>query len=114
MALAVARRLQAAREAFIDVVHFVAGNTKASPNAVFGGSVPYLMLAGNLMAGWQMARALLVAQEQIAQGTDVAFMQAKIVTARFYADHLLAKAPGMRDSIVEGAECVTALALDAF
>ena len=114
MALAVARRLQAAREAFIDVVRFVAGNTKASPNAVFGGSVPYLMLAGNLMAGWQMARALLVAQEQIAQGTDVAFMQAKIVTARFYADHLLAKAPGMRDSIVEGAECVTALALDAF
>jgi 3-(methylthio)propanoyl-CoA dehydrogenase len=95
-------------------VRFVAGGTKASPNAVFSGSVPYLMLAGNLMAGWQMARALLVAQEQLAQGTDTAFMQAKIVTARFYADHLLAKAPGMRDSIVEGAECVTALALESF
>ena len=39
------------------MVDFVAGNTKASPNAVFAGSVPYLMLAGNLMAGWQMARA---------------------------------------------------------
>jgi hypothetical protein len=114
MAVAVARRLQAARAAFTDVVNFVAGNTKASPNAVFGGSVPYLMLAGNLMAGWQMARALLVAQEQIAIGNDVAFMQAKVITARFYADHLLAKAPGMRDSIVEGAECVTALALDSF
>ena len=113
-ALAVARRLQAAREAFIDVVRFVAGGTKASPNAVFGGSVPYLMLAGNLMAGWQMARALLVAQVQLAKGEDAAFMQAKIVTARFYADHLLAKAPGMRDSIVEGAECVTALALESF
>lgn len=113
-AVAVARRLQAAREAFADVVRFVAGGTKAAPNAVFSGSVPYLMLAGNLMAGWQMARALLVAQEQLAQGTDTAFMQAKIVTARFYADHLLAKAPGMRDSIVEGAECVTALALESF
>ena len=114
MALAVAARLKAARVAFTDVVHFVAGKSKASPNAVYGGSVPYLMLAGNLMAGWQMARALLVAQEQIALGNDVAFMQAKIVTARFYADHLLAKAPGMRDSIVDGAECVTALALDSF
>jgi hypothetical protein len=41
-------------------------------------------------------------------------MQAKVTTARFYADHLLTKAPGMRDSIVEGAECVTALALEAF
>jgi hypothetical protein len=61
-ALAVAKRLTAAREAFLDVVDFVAGNTKASPNAVFAGSVPYLMLAGNLVAGWQMARALLVAR----------------------------------------------------
>ena len=92
----------------------MAANTKASPNAVFAGSVPYLMLAGNLMAGWALARALLVAEKQIAVGNDVAFMQAKIVTARFYADHQLAKAPGMRDSIVEGADSVTALALDAF
>jgi hypothetical protein len=113
-ALAVAKRLKAAREAFSDVVNFVAGNTKASPNAVFAGSVPYLMLAGNLMAGWQMARAMLVAQAQLVAGVDTAFMQAKIITARFYADHLLSKAPGMRDSIVDGAECVTALALDAF
>ena len=113
-ALAVAHRLKAARAAFVDVVNFVAGNTRASPNAVFAGSVPYLMLGGNLMAGWQMARALLVAQEQIAQGVDVAFMQAKITTARFYADHLLSKAPGLRDSIVEGADSVTALALGSF
>ena len=66
------------------------------------------------MSGWQMGRALLVAQEQIGAGTDVGFMQAKVVTARFYADHILVKVPGLRDSIVEGAECVTALALDAF
>ena len=42
--------------------------TKDDPNAVFAGSVPYLMLAGNLMAGWQMARALLVAEERLAAG----------------------------------------------
>jgi hypothetical protein len=113
-ALAMAKRLKAARLAFIDVVDFVAGNTKAHPNDVFSGSVPYLMLTGNLMAGWQMGRAMLVAQDQIAKGQDVAFMQAKVTTARFYADHLLTKVPGMRDAIVEGAQCVTALALDAF
>ena len=113
-ALAMAKRLKAAREAFVDVVNFVAGNTKASPNAVFSGSVPYLMLAGNLMAGWQMARALLVAQDQLAAGVDTAFMQAKITTARFYADHILSKVPGVRDSIVEGADSVTALAIESF
>ena len=113
-ALVMAKRLAAARLAFIDVVEFVAANTKAHPNDVFAGSVPYLMLAGNLMAGWQMGRAMLAAQAQIAEDADVAFMQAKVITARFYADHLLTKAPGMRDSIVEGATCVTALALEAF
>jgi alkylation response protein AidB-like acyl-CoA dehydrogenase len=113
-ALAVARRLKAAREAFIDVVDFVAGNTKAKPNDVFAGSVPYLMLTGNLMAGWQMGRALLVALTPEAQAQDAAFMTAKVTTARFYADHILSKVPGMRDSIVEGAGSVTAMALDAF
>lgn len=113
-ALAVAKRLKAAREAFVDVVDFIAGSSKASPNAAYAGSVPYLMLAGNLMAGWQMARALMAAQALLAKGEDTAFMQAKIITARFYADHLLSKAPSMRDAIVEGADSVTALALDAF
>jgi alkylation response protein AidB-like acyl-CoA dehydrogenase len=113
-AQAMAKRLKAARLAFIEVVDFVAGNTKAQPNAVFAGSVPYLLLAGKLMAGWQMGRAMLAAQEALAAGTDTAFMQAKITTARFYADHVLNTVPGMRDSIVEGYECVTALALDAF
>jgi alkylation response protein AidB-like acyl-CoA dehydrogenase len=111
-ALAVAKRLTAARLAFIDVVDFMAN--QKDPNAVYAGSVPYLMLAGNLMAGWQLARALLVAQAELARGEDAAFMQSKITVARFYADHLLSKAPGARDSIVEGAASVTGLALEAF
>ena len=113
-AKAVHKRLKAAREAFVEVVDFVAGQTKASPNAVFAGSVPYLMLAGNLVAGWQLARSLIVAQDQASHNVDVDFMQAKITTARFYAEHILAKAPGLRDSIVDGAESVNALALEAF
>ena len=113
-ALVMAQRLAAARLAFIEVVDFVVGNTKAQPNAVFAGSVPYLMLAGNLMAGWQLGRALLVAQAALARGEDVAFMQAKIAVARFYADHILTMVPGLRDSIVDGAASVSALALDAF
>ena len=113
-ALAVAKRLKAARLAFVDVVDFVVSQVRADPNAVFSGSVPYLMLAGNVVAGWQMARALLMAKKLLADGVEADFMNAKVITARFYADHLLTKAQGARDSIVEGAQCVTALALDAF
>jgi 3-(methylthio)propanoyl-CoA dehydrogenase len=114
---AMLKRLTASRLAFLDAVAFVAGQTKAHPNAVFAGSVPYLMLAGTTVAGWQMARALIAAEDALAnakQGEDVPFMQAKIATCRFHADHILNKAPALRDSIVEGAEAVTALALDAF
>ncbi|MBW8468596.1 MAG: acyl-CoA dehydrogenase [Thiobacillus sp.] len=113
-ALAVAKRLSAARQALVDVVEFIAANTRSNPNAAFAGSVPYLMLAGNVVAGWQLARALLVAEDQLAAGTDAAFMQAKITTARFYADHILSRVPGVRDSICEGADAVTAMAVDAF
>ncbi|WP_280155618.1 acyl-CoA dehydrogenase [Piscinibacter sp. XHJ-5] len=114
-ARAMHKRLTAAREAFVQVVDFVAGNTKASPNAVFAGSVPYLMLAGNVMAGWQMARALLVAEEQLADGSgDAAFLRAKIATAHFYADHILSKVPATRDAIVEGGDSANALAPESF
>jgi len=114
-ARAMLKRLVAAREAFVQVVDFVAGNTKASPNAVFAGSVPYLMMAGNVMAGWQMARALLVAEEHLADGSgDTAFLEAKLATARFYADHILSKVPSVRDAILEGGDSVTALALESF
>ncbi|MFC5499487.1 acyl-CoA dehydrogenase [Caenimonas terrae] len=113
-ARAVLKRLTAARQAFVDVVEFIASNSKTSPNAAFAGSVPYLMLAGNLVAGWQLARSLLVAEDLASRGEDKPFMQAKIATAQFYAEHILARAPGLRDAIVEGADSVTAMAVDAF
>ena len=112
-AKAMLKGLRAARAAFEQVVDFVAGN--ASQNQKYAGSVPYLMLAGNVVAGWQMARALVVAEDMLARGEgDAAFLNAKVITARFYAEHLLSKAPGLRDSIVEGGDSVNALALDSF
>jgi hypothetical protein len=108
------KRLKAAREAFVQVVDFVAGSAKSDLNAAFAGSVPYMMLAGTVVAGWQMARALLVAEDKLKAGGDLAFVQAKIATARFHAEHLLTRVPGMRDSIVEGGDSVMALALESF
>jgi hypothetical protein len=111
---AMLKRLTAARLAFLDAVAFVAGQTKAQPNAVFAGSVPYLFLAGTTIAGWQRARALIAAETRLAAGDEADFMKAKIATAHFYADHILNKATALRDSIVEGADAVTALALESF
>ena len=112
-AKAMQRSLSAARKAFVEVVDFVAGQTKAQPNEVCAGSVPYLMLAGNLVAGWQLARALLVAERKLAQGDDAPFMRAKIATAHFYADHILSRVPGIGHSVINGAAALAEMPLDA-
>ena len=111
-ARAMARALRASREDFLAVVDFIAGSSKGNPNAAYAGSVPYLMLAGNLVAGWQLARALMVAEDALA--TDTPFMQAKIATARFYAEHILPRTGALRSAVVNGADSVTELALEAF
>jgi 3-(methylthio)propanoyl-CoA dehydrogenase len=113
-AATVAKRLDAARRAFLDVVDFVVANARDNPNAVFAGSVPYLVLAGQLVGGWQMARALLAAERRLLEGDDPGFLRAKIVTARFFADHILSQAPALRDRVIEGAASVTDMPLDAF
>ena len=83
--------------------------------AVHAGSVPFLKLMGIVCGGWQMARAALIAQKKLAaKDGDASFYQAKIVTARFYADHVLAQAPGLRNTVVRGAAGVMALTEEQF
>ncbi|MFL9915284.1 acyl-CoA dehydrogenase [Paraburkholderia fungorum] len=96
------------------VVDFVVTNTKGDPNAVFAGSVPYLKLAGIVLGGWQMARALLVAAEK--RDEHPSFYGAKIATAQFYAEHVLPLASALEASIVsaKGGEGVLALSEDQF
>ena len=72
------------------------------------------MLAGTLIAGWQMARAFAVIKRGAAQGETPAFLKAKTVTSQFFADHILPRTRAYRDSIVEGAESVMALEMEAF
>ena len=107
-------QLALAINAFEAVVDYVATNAKTDIRAVFAGSVPYLMLSGVVIGGWNMARAALVAQAKISGGDKDPFYASKIITARFYADHILTRAGGLRASIVGGAEGVLALAEDQF
>ena len=96
------------------VVDFVVANTKGDPNAVFAGSVAYLKLAGIVLGGWQMARALLVAAQK--RDEDPSFHGAKMATAQFYAEHVLPQASALEASIVsaKGGESVLALSEDQF
>jgi len=107
---AVRARLAEGADAMAEAVGHLAAQGKGDLRATYAGSVPYLMLCGTVLAGWQLARGALRASEQLAAGADdAAFLQAKIVTARFYADHLLSRAGAYRAAIVDGAAGTLAL-----
>ena len=92
-----------------ECVDFIVG--AKDPRVQFAGAVPFLKLMGIVAGGWQMARAALAASK----GTgDDSFDKAKIATARFYADHVLVQAPGLRNTVVNGAAGVMALSEDQF
>ncbi|MEQ1515779.1 MAG: acyl-CoA dehydrogenase [Usitatibacteraceae bacterium] len=75
--------------------------------AVFAGAVHYLKLMGTVTGGWMMARAALAAATQLKAGEgDADFLKAKLMTTRFYADHILTMAPSFADALVQGAESV--------
>ena len=78
-----------------------------NPAAVFAGAVHYLKLMGTVSGGWMMARAALVAAAHLQAGEgDGDYLKAKIMTTRFYADHILTMVPSFADALVQGAESV--------
>jgi hypothetical protein len=111
---AIAKRLDAGARALEDVVKFIVTNSKSDVRGVFAGSVPYLKLAGIVLGGWQMARSAQIAAAKLEGGSTDDFYGAKLVTARFFADHLLSQATGMRDAIVDGSAAVLGLTAEQF
>ncbi|MCC6609633.1 MAG: acyl-CoA dehydrogenase [Burkholderiales bacterium] len=112
---ALGRRLGAGVKAVEQCVDWIVASYAADPRAVHAGSVPFLELMGIVSGGWQMARAALAAHDMLAKGEgDAEFLRAKIVTARFFADHYLAQAPGLCETVIAGAPGVMALAAEQF
>ena len=103
----------AAVRSLAEAVEFIVASSAADPRPAFAGAVPFLKLMGIVAGGWQMGRAALAAERKLESG-DRNFLEAKIATARFYADHVLVQAPALRNTVVNGAPGVMALSEDQF
>ena len=100
-------------EALSQATDYIVANYGSDVRAVAVGAVPFLRLAGIVAGGWMMARAALVAQEKITAGQDNngdPFFPAKIATAHFYADHVMASVAGLAQEVTQGG--ASALQLD--
>jgi alkylation response protein AidB-like acyl-CoA dehydrogenase len=107
--------LAAGAAAVAECVDYIVANAGKDVKGVFAGAVPFLKLMGIVAGGWQMARAALVAEKKLAaKAEDASFYEAKLVTARFFADHVLVQAPALRSTVVNGGAGVMALSEDQF
>jgi len=67
------------------------------------GAVPYLELFGIVTGGWLLAKGALAAHRALGKGADKQeFLHARIMTARFFAEHRLARAPGLVSAVAAG------------
>jgi 3-(methylthio)propanoyl-CoA dehydrogenase len=102
----------AAVDALERAIRYVVQNYAADIRSVSVGAVPLLKMFGIVAGGWQLLRSAAIAQKRLAapaaNGADAAFHEAKTLTARFYADHVLPQASGLSHGIVHGAAAALA------
>jgi acyl-CoA dehydrogenase len=89
---------------------WLGGNALKDVRQTFAGAVPYLMLWGYTAGGWMMAKSALIAAKKL----DDPFYAAKLVTARYYADHVLPKAIAYKHEVTHGGASTMALTEDQF
>jgi alkylation response protein AidB-like acyl-CoA dehydrogenase len=90
-----------------EVVANLLGNPSGSPAAAAAVAVPLLRLAGITFGGWLQARAAVRASILASRaGADRRFLQAKLQTARFYAEQILPLTVGLAMIVREGAGSV--------
>lgn len=87
-------------------------NYLADPRIPGAAAVNYLMQAGTVVGGWQMARAAAVAQQKMAE--DERFYTAKRITARFYMEQILPRAGAFAAVVYTGSDNLMALDEDQF
>jgi hypothetical protein len=68
-----------------------------------------------LIGGWQLARGALVAFDKLNAGAeDKPFLQAQIVLAQFYAEHVLPRCTAYAAAVQAGSASKMALAAENF
>ncbi|MEI6204416.1 MAG: acyl-CoA dehydrogenase, partial [Enhydrobacter sp.] len=112
---AIAAGLTAAADALEDATRWVAQSAKAQLADALAGSVPFLRLAGTALGGWLLARSALMAQQKLAsRDGDPAFLEAKLITARFYAEVILPPALAQLGPLKAAGRTVFALTEEQF
>jgi acyl-CoA dehydrogenase len=101
-------------KAFEEVSHWFLQEASNDVDLAGSISVSYLMMMGNLVCGWLMARAAVAAKQHLDAGADDEFYRNKIKTATFFAEHILSRCEGLKYSVQAGSGSIMSIAIEEF
>jgi 3-(methylthio)propanoyl-CoA dehydrogenase len=98
-----------------DASQWLLDHVKTEPSTAAAGVVAYLRLSAFVIGGFYSGKMALAAQSQLAQrGQDAEYLNAKIMTARFFAEHFVSQTSGLLQSIKQGYRVTLAMPESAF
>ncbi|MEP3112478.1 acyl-CoA dehydrogenase [Nisaea sp.] len=114
-ARSIVRNMDTALAAAEDAVQWLVTTFPNDAAKAASGGVSFQNLMGLLCAGWLLARGVKAASEQKQNANgNAAFLESKLISARFFADYHLSQAPSLLTQMTESGDSVMAMALDQF
>jgi alkylation response protein AidB-like acyl-CoA dehydrogenase len=111
----VAAALEPALQDLQAATMWLAQNGMADPNNAGAGAYAYMDLMGLVSLGWMWLKIAAASQRALDQGTnDEPFHDAKLITARFYAQRELPLSTALRKKIEAGADALMRIPAEAF
>ncbi len=93
---------------------WLAQNGMTNPDNAGAGAYAYMDLMGLVSLGWMWLKLSDAAQRGLKDGGDSVFHEAKLTTARFYAERELPLSSALRKKIEAGAETLMKIPVEAF
>ena len=111
----IAERIEKANAELKAATMWLMQNGMTNPNQAGAGAHHYMHIMGIVALGLMWLRMATVAGEALAGGaSDKAFYEAKLVTARYYAERFTPDAGALRRKMEAGSEAMMALPIEAF
>ncbi len=85
-----------------DIAKWMAGGD-ASIDDRLAGSYPFMTMLATATCGMLMKKQQRIAEAELADGNDP-FLKAKLITTRYYLDHLVPEAVGLKAAAMAGAD----------
>ncbi len=110
-----ASRLEKANGELQAATQWLMQNAMTNPNNAGAGSYAYMDLMGIVTLGLMWLKMARASSALLASGdSDTAFHEAKLMTARFYAERIMPDAGALRRKIESGAESMMAMPVASF